>query len=113
MPKFALMGGYTSEAWKGMIDSRETRLAAVKRAVEAGGGTLDAFYWTFGDDDFMAIVEAPDNMAAAAMSVGTSSSGRLRHMRTIPLISADDEVTLLGKAGTVTAAYTPPGVRTG
>ena len=111
MPKYVFLGGYTPEAWKGMIDNPESRRTAVERAAEAAGGRVDSFYWTFGEDDFLCIAEAPDDMAAAAVSVGVAASGRLRHMRTIRLISEDEEVSLLGKARTVSSAYVPPGAR--
>ena len=112
MPKYAFLGGYTPEAWKGMIDHPESRRAAVEKAAEAAGGKLESFYWTFGEDDFLAIAEAPDDMAAAAVSVGVAASGRLRHMRTIRLIPEDEEVSLLGKAREVSGAYIAPGART-
>jgi len=111
MPMYAFMGGYSAEAWKGMIDNQESRRVAVEKAAEAGGGKLIAFYWCFGDDDFLCIAEAPDDMAAAAISVGVAASGRLRNNRTIRLIPVEDEVALLGKAKKVSAAFVPPGTR--
>lgn len=111
MPKYAILGGYTPEAWKAMIDNPESRRAAVQKAAEAAGGRVESFYWTFGEDDFLCIAEEPDDMAVAAVSVGIAASGRLRHMRTIRLISEDDEVSLLGKARTVSGAYVAPGAR--
>ena len=111
MPKYAFLGGYTPEAWKGMIENPDSRRAAVEKAAEAAGGRLESFYWTFGEDDFLVIAEAPDDMAAAAVSVGVAASGRLRHMRTIRLIPEDEEVSLLGKARVVSGAYIAPGAR--
>lgn len=112
MPKYAFLGGYTPEAWKGMIDNPESRRAAVAKAAEAVGAKLDSFFWSFGDDDFLVIADAPDDMAAAAVSVGVAASGRLRHMRTIRLIPENEEVSLLGKAQTVSRAYVAPGAQT-
>jgi uncharacterized protein with GYD domain len=111
MPKYAFMGGYTAEAWKGLIDSPESRKSAIERAAKEVGGTLDTVYWTFGDDDFLVICDVPDDASAAAIGVGVASSGRLRNVRTIKLITADDFINLLGKAKSVSSAYVPPGAR--
>jgi uncharacterized protein with GYD domain len=88
------------------------RTAAVTKTVEALGGKLESFYWSFGDDDFLGIIEAPDDIAAAAFSVAVGSSGSLRNLRTIKLISLDEGRKLLEKAKTTKAAYAPPGAKT-
>jgi uncharacterized protein with GYD domain len=111
MAKYALLGGYTAEAWRGMIDDPASRRSAVQKAAEAVGGSIEAFYWSFGEDDFLVFAEIPDDIAAAAISVGFGSSGRLRNLRTIKLITTDDAANLLGKAQTVVREYMPPGAR--
>ena len=111
MPKYAFLGGYTAEAWKGLIQNPESRRLAIQKAAESVGGSVDTIYWSFGDDDFLVIVDAPDDASAAAIGVGVASSGRLRNTRTIKLITSDEFVDLLGKAQKVTGAYVPPGSR--
>ena len=111
MAKYAFLGGYTDKTWATLIDNPENRRGAVERAAEAVGAKLETIYWSFGDDDFLCILEAPDDTAAAAIGVGVASSGALRNTRTIKLITSDELVNLLGKAKTVTAAYVPPGQR--
>jgi uncharacterized protein with GYD domain len=112
MAKFAVLGGYTAEAWSKMIDNPGDRTAAVSKALEALGGKLEAFYWSFGDDDFLGIIEVPDDAAAAAFSVAVGSSGTLRNLRTIKLISLEEGRKVLEKAKTTKAAYSPPGAKT-
>jgi uncharacterized protein with GYD domain len=111
MAKYALLGGYTEKSWASMIDSPPNRRAAVERAAEAVGAKLDVIYWTFGEDDFLVILDAPDDATAGAIAVGVGSTGALRNLRTIKLITGDELVNLLGKAKAVTAAYVPPGQR--
>src|SRR5438270_13483338 len=111
MPKYAVLGGYTAEAWSKMVDNPGDRTAAVTKVIESLGGKLETFYWSFGDDDFLGIIEAPDDLAAAAFSVAVGSSGTLRNLRTIKLISPDQSVKLLEKAKAAKAAYSPPGAR--
>jgi uncharacterized protein with GYD domain len=111
MAKYAVLGGYTADAWAKMVENPGDRTAAVTKAVQALGGKLETFYWSFGDDDFLGIIEAPDDIAAAAFSVAVGSSGTLRNLRTIKLISLEEGRKILEKAKTTKAAYSPPGAR--
>jgi uncharacterized protein with GYD domain len=111
MAKYAVLGGYTAEAWSKMIDNPGDRTAAVTKVVEGLGGKLESFYWSFGDDDFLGIIEVPDDTAAAAFSVAVGSTGSLRNLRTIKLISLGDGAKMLEKAKAAKAAYAPPGTR--
>ena len=90
MAKFAVIGGYTADAWAKMIDNPGDRTAAVSKALEALGGKLESFYWSFGDDDFLGIIDVPDDAAAGAFSVAVGSSGTLRNLRTIKLMSIQE-----------------------
>jgi uncharacterized protein with GYD domain len=111
MSKYAVIGGYTAEAWAKMIENPGDRVAAVTKVAQALGGKVESFYWSFGDDDYLAIVEAPDDVTAAAFSVAVGSSGSLRNLRTIKLITVDEGRKLLEKAKTAKAVYAPPGTR--
>ena len=83
----------------------------MQRAAEKVGGKVENLYFTFGEDDFLLIAEAPDDNAAAAIALGAASSGALRSLRTIKLISGTDMQSILGKAKDVAAVYAPPGAR--
>lgn len=111
MAKYAVIGGYTADAWAKMIENPGDRVAAVTKVAEALGGKVESFYWSFGDDDYLAIVDAPDDVTAAAFSVAVGSSGSLRNLRTIKLITVDEGRKLLEKAKAAKALYAPPGTR--
>lgn len=111
MAKYALMGGYTAETWARFVQNPADRTGPVRKAAESVGAKLDSIYWTFGDDDYLVIIDAPDDVTAAAFSVAVGSSGALRNLRTIKLIPAEDLQKVLGKAKTTAAAYVPPGAR--
>ena len=51
------------------------------------GAKLEQFFWSFGEDDYLAILDPPDDVAAGALSVAVGSSGSLRNLRTIKLIT--------------------------
>ncbi len=109
MPKYMVVGSYTAESWARMVETPGDRSAAARAACEAVGGTLDAFYWAFGPDDFVAIADVPDDASAAAVSVGVSSSGAVHGLRTIRLLTMDEGQALLQRARTVAAGYRRPG----
>jgi uncharacterized protein with GYD domain len=112
MAKYAFLGGYTEKSWAGMVQNPEGRGAAVRRLAEAAGGKLETFYWAFGEDDFLAIFDVPDDDAAAAISIAVVATGAIRNARTIKLMSTDDQASILTKAKALTAAYVQPGART-
>ncbi len=111
MPKYAVIGGYTSEAWAKMIDNPGDRVAAVRKAAEAAGAKLESFFWSFGEDDYLAIFDVPDDVTAGAISVAVGSSGSLRNLRTIKLITPEEGRKVLEKAKSIKAVYAPPGSR--
>src|SRR5205807_9350137 len=112
MAKFAVIGGYTAEAWSKMIDNPGDRVAAVQKVAQAAGGKLEQFFWSFGDDDYLAIIDAPDDISAAAVSVAAGSSGSLRNLPTIELITRAEGREVLEKAKAAKTAYAPPGAKT-
>lgn len=106
MSKFALIGGYTQQSMAAMVQHPSDRSAAAREVIESVGGKLESFYWMLGEDDFLAIFDAPDDITAAAGAVAVSSSGALRNVRTIKLITMDEANKLLQKAKA--AVYHPP-----
>ena len=75
MPKYLLRATYTADGIKGLMkDGGTKRQAAARRLVESLGGKVEAFYYAFGENDVVAIVDMPDNVSAAAASL--SRGGR-------------------------------------
>jgi len=67
MPKYLVEGAYTDDGLKGLIkDKASGRAAAVQKAAQSLGGTLDAIYYTFGETDLIVILDLPDNANPAA-----------------------------------------------
>jgi uncharacterized protein with GYD domain len=106
MPYYLVQTAYTPEAWATMIKNPQDRIAAVRPAVESVGGTIDEGFLSFGEYDLVAIVEFPDNVAAAAFSLVSTSGGALKAFKTTPLLTLAEAQDAMKKAGTVT--YDPP-----
>lgn len=108
MAKYALFFSYTQEAWANMIKNPTDRSEAARRLAESLGGSLEAFYWMFGEHDGFAVVDLPDSITAAAVSVAVASSGALERGYTTVVFDHDDQEALLEQAKSALAAYHPP-----
>ncbi len=61
---------------KGLLkDGGSGRVAAVKKLFESVGGTLECYYYAFGEYDFFIILDAPDNVSMASLSLTVNASG--------------------------------------
>lgn len=106
MSKFAIIGGYTQQSMTAMVQNPTDRSVAAREVIESCGGKLESFYWMLGEDDFIGIFDAPDDISATAVAVAVSSTGSVENVRTIKLITMDESQKLLHKAKA--AVYHPP-----
>ncbi len=105
MAKYLLQASYSSEGLKGLRkDKASGRKAAVSKLFESVGGKVESMYYSFGEYDVVLIVEAPDNVAAAAAGLTASASGLVR-TKTTPLLTVDEADRALEK----TPQYRGPG----
>jgi uncharacterized protein with GYD domain len=109
MPKFLVLGTYTSDAWSRMVESPPDRPAAAAELAGALGGRAECFYYAFGEFDIVTIMELPDEAAAAALSLAVTSTGRVKSLHTHRLISPEEAPDMFAKAQTAVAAYKVPG----
>ena len=104
MPKYLIRASYTTEGVKGLLKEGGTkRKAVVDQMVREMGGSLEAFYFAFGDDDVVAIADLPDDASATAVSLAASAGGAVG-LNTTVLISAET----VDEAARKTVDYTPP-----
>jgi|SRR5215470_6954470 uncharacterized protein with GYD domain len=97
MPKYLFQARYTADGIKGLEKEKATgRAAAVRSAVEALGGKMEAFYLAFGEHDAVVLADLPDNASATAFSLTVSKSGLVR-TTTTPLLSVEEADRALEK----------------
>jgi uncharacterized protein with GYD domain len=90
MPKYLIQASYTTEGLRGLSkDSASGRRADVQSAVKELGGKVESFYYAFGDDDVVIILDLPDNVTAAAVGLTTAATGAVR-IRTTPLLTVEE-----------------------
>ncbi|MEO8571189.1 MAG: GYD domain-containing protein [Chloroflexota bacterium] len=105
MPKYLFIGSYTAEGAKGVLKEGGTaRRAATEKLVASLGGTVEAYYFGFGSDDFYLIADLPGNAAAAAGALTTAASGAVG-TRTIVLLTPEE----LDAAAKLSPSYRRPG----
>jgi uncharacterized protein with GYD domain len=82
MALFMLMGKYSPEAMKAILETGSDREAAAKTAVEAAGGKLLGFYGMFGQDYNVAIIaETPGNAEYIGAIAPALCQGRSPHSK--------------------------------
>lgn len=105
MAKYMWTGSYTTEGTKGVIaEGGSARKAVVEKLVASMGGKLECFYFSFGTDDVAIIVDAPDNVSAAAVGLTVAASGAVKGKLTVLLTPEE-----IDQAAKKSPAYRPPG----
>ena len=105
MPKYLVEANYVGEGIKGLLKEGGTsRRAVIEKLAQSLGGTVEAFYYAFGETDVFVILNMPDNvsMAAAALTVGASGTVTLK---TTVLMTPEE----LDAAGKKSPVYRAPG----
>jgi uncharacterized protein with GYD domain len=106
MPKYLLKVRYTGDGIQGVLrDGGSARRAAAQDLAKSVGGSIESFYFAFGEDDAYVICDLPDNRAAASIALTVSATGRLA-VTTVPLLTVD-EIDAIAAGNKLT--YTPPG----
>ncbi|MEL6204314.1 MAG: GYD domain-containing protein [Pseudomonadota bacterium] len=106
MPHYMFTARYTSASIKAMIASPVDREAAARELAASLGATLHHLYFAFGADDVVAIVEAPDDETAAALSMSVGASGGFSAGATTRLLTSAEAQAAMAKAQG--AQYAPP-----
>ena len=107
MPLYMSQFALTSEAWAALTQNPEDRSEVFGRLAETMGGQLLSFYNSFGEYDVLVIYEAPDESTAAAIVLAAISPGHLSTVKTTVLLTAEEGVEAMRKAGGAT--YPAPG----
>jgi uncharacterized protein with GYD domain len=105
MPKYLIQANYVGEGISGLLKEGGTRrAAAVDDLFKSMAGTVEAFYFAFGDRDVFIIGDLPDNAAAAALVLRVNATGAAMCKTTVLLTPQE-----IDDAVKKTVAYRPPG----
>ena len=105
MPKYLAHVSYTVEGLKGLLkDGGSKRREAVEQLAKGLGGTVEAFYYAFGDNDLYVIFDYPDNVTAATASLVVNASGAAK-VKVTALLTSEE----IDQATKNSVNYLPPG----
>jgi uncharacterized protein with GYD domain len=105
MPKYLFQGSYTKEGLRGLLEEGGSkRREAAEQAIGSLGGTLEAYYFSFGDNDFYIIVDMPDNVSTTAATLVGNASGAFS-IKTVVLLTPEE----IDEAVKKSVNFRPPG----
>ena len=105
MPKYLLEGSYLAEGSKGLLKEGGTsRRKLVEGLASSMGGSIEALYYAFGENDIYDIVDVPDDATMTALSLAVNATGALRLKTTVLM---DPEI--IDEASTKSISYRAPG----
>ena len=105
MPKYLLEANYVGEGIKGLLKEGGTaRRAAAEKAIKSVGGTMEAFYYAFGDTDAYVWADLPDAASMAALALTIAASGVVTGKTTV-LMTPEEVDAAVKKA----PSYRAPG----
>ncbi len=105
MPKYFFQASYTAEGTKGLLkDGGSKRRATVEGMLKGLGGKLESFYYAFGETDVLGVIDVPDNVSIAALSLAVNASGAV-NLRITVLLTPEE----IDQATKKSVRYRPPG----
>jgi uncharacterized protein with GYD domain len=98
MAKYLIEASYTAEGLRGLQkDKASGRKQAVSKMVESLEGKVEAMYFALGDHDVVLIVDMPDIVSGAALSLAVSATGLVRTKSTALLTVEETDRALAKK----------------
>jgi len=105
MQEFLFYGSYTPEGYKGLLtEGGSIRIGVAKQALQSVGGSLEAFYYSNGEQDFYIIVNLPDNVSSTAITLAGNASGTF-NIRAVALLTPEE----MDEAVKMRVDFRPPG----
>lgn len=105
MTKYLVEANYMDDGVRGLLQEGGTkREAAATAAAESVGGSVDCFYYAFGDTDVYGICDFPDEASATAFSLMINATGAVS-LRMKPLMTPAD----VDAAAQKSVSYRAPG----
>ena len=108
---FITQGRFTREAMAGMTARPEDRAQTVGKLAKAAGGKMLAYYFTFGEYDFMTIFEAADEKLMAQALVVAGSTGGVTDLKTTVAITSAEAKGVFAGAKEAAAKFRPAGAQ--
>ncbi len=105
MSKYLIKANYNSDGAAGLAaKGGSARRDAVGKMVADAGGSIDCFYYAWGETDAYLVVEMPSDEAMLGIALSVNKSGATT-ITTTPLLTPEQ----IDVAASSAPGYTPPG----
>lgn len=105
MPKYLLRASYTKQGTMGLLEEGGSgRREAVEKLVAELGGEVEAFYFAYGEDDAIVLIDFPDHPSMATFAMTVTASGAV-NVKTTVLLTPEE----IDEATRSSVDYRPPG----
>jgi uncharacterized protein with GYD domain len=95
MATYIVLGQFTEQGIRSVKDTTK-RAQTLKDMAKKFGSTVTSTYWTIGQYDVVAIIDAPDDMALTGLLLSLGAAGNVK-TQTLRAFSADEMGQILGK----------------
>ena len=106
MPSYLIQLSYKPETIASFVKHPTDRREVISKLAAQVGGTLVGSWLALGDYDAVIVIEGPDVVGAAAVSMAVSASGAFKAFKTTPLLTVEEGMAAMKKAGKL--SYKPP-----
>jgi len=94
---YVVLANFTDQGVRNVKDSTK-RAEAFKELAKSSGATVKDLYWTLGQYDIVATVDAPDDTAVTALGLTLAKGGNVR-TQTLRAFSQAEMGSILSKVG--------------
>jgi uncharacterized protein with GYD domain len=94
---YVVLANFTDQGVRNVKDSTK-RAEAFKELAKSSGASVKDLYWTLGQYDIVATVDAPDDMAITALGLTLAKAGNVR-TQTLRAFSQAEMGSILSKVG--------------
>ena len=106
---FITQGRFTQNAMKGMLAKPEDREEEVRKLFAKSGGKLLAYYFTFGECDFLIVSEGPSVQDGAVAAIVAAAGGGVSDVKTTMAMTSAEMKNAFAKAGPIAASFRSAG----
>jgi len=109
MANFMIKMTYTTGSWARMLKVTDDRTSAVRKMLEAVGGSLERMWWDAESCTAYVVADLPDAVTAAGVITATTKSGAYTRVEAHEMLSQDQLHDALALAKLATDVFHAPG----
>ena len=85
------------------------REAAIAKVVEKAGGKVIGYYMMFGEDDWLLIIDCPNNETALSIAIVAAAGGSIADTKTSVAMTSKQAMAAFKAAGELAKSFKNPG----